>query len=342
MTMTGPGPRGRYRLADDADPSWWRKEGVLDGLPKPKQVWAWWNGEDDPPDPGTPGRPGHPPEDPPDLPDSGVNADRGSSGQRPEAPGQPSEEQEHQPDRGGDPGDPHDPGQENALDKRENSQEEALTGMIGGFEGRDGVSREDAEPENHVRDTDHKGEFSTTSKASSHDEWKARSAKENLDMFGWARTRAFVPAESTESAESRPAPEDDPVASMLASWLWLGDGSTMTTRRLHKLRAKGKSKEELRSMDWPTDPQKMQERLELVVPFLQGEHPLREGYSQRRDRFMHFEYWAKGSTGEGLWVLIAAREGGPTEEEVEEKVWEYVRHIEGIGRTNPFWTMIHE
>jgi hypothetical protein len=50
---------GKLRLANDADPSWWRKEGVLDGLPKPKQVWAWWNGEDDTPDPGTPGRPGH-------------------------------------------------------------------------------------------------------------------------------------------------------------------------------------------------------------------------------------------------------------------------------------------
>ena len=180
------------------------------------------------------------------------------------------------------------------------------------------------------------------SKASTHAEWKARSAKENLDILGWARARTFAPAESTESAQSRPAPEDDSVARMLASWLWLDDGSTMTTRRLFKLRAKDKSKEELLSMDWPTDRQKMQERLELVVPFLQGEHPLREGYSPRRDRFMHFEYWAKGSTGEGLWVLIAARKGGPTEEEVEEKVWEYVRHIEGIGRPNPFWTMIHE
>jgi hypothetical protein len=29
---------GKLRLADDADPSWWRKDGVLDGLPKPKQV----------------------------------------------------------------------------------------------------------------------------------------------------------------------------------------------------------------------------------------------------------------------------------------------------------------
>jgi hypothetical protein len=101
---------GKLGLAKDADPSWWRKEGVLDGLPKPKQVWAWWNGEDDPPDPGTPGRPDHPPEDPPDRPGSGVNADRGSSGHRSEAPDQPAEEPEHQADRGGDQGDPHDSG----------------------------------------------------------------------------------------------------------------------------------------------------------------------------------------------------------------------------------------
>jgi hypothetical protein len=337
---------GKLRLADDSDPSWWRKEGVLDGLPKPKQVRAWWNGEDDSPDPGTPGRPGHPPDDPADRPGSGVNGDRGSSGHRSEAPDQPSEEPEHQPDRGGDRGDPHDPGQENALDKRENSQEEALTGVIGGFESSDEVSGEDTEPENHIRDTDHKGESSTTSKVSTLAEWKARSARENLEILGWARVRTFTPRRHVEStklaAEEHPVPDNDPVARMLAGWLWRGDGSTMTTRKLFKLRAKNKSKEELRSMDWPTDPQKMQERLELVVPFLQGEHPLREGYSPRRDRFMHFEYWAKGSTGEGLWVLIAAREGGPTEEEVEEKVWEYVRHIEGIGRPNPFWTMIHE
>jgi hypothetical protein len=145
---------GKLRLADDADPWLWRKEGVLDGLPKPKQVWAWWNGEDDPPDPGTPGRPDHPPEDPPDRPGSGVNGDRRIPGHRSEAPDQPAEEPEHQADRGGDQGDPPDPGQENALDKRENGQEEALTGVIGGFESRDKVSREDTEPENHIRDTD--------------------------------------------------------------------------------------------------------------------------------------------------------------------------------------------
>jgi hypothetical protein len=243
---------GKLGLAKDADPSWWRKEGVLDGLPKPKQVWAWWNGEDDPPDPGTPGRPGHPPEDPPDRPGSGVNGDRGSSGHRSEAPGQSSEEPEHQPDRGGDQGDPHDPGQENTLDKREHGQEEALTGVIGGIESRDRVSREDTDPENHIRDTDdHKGGSRTVSKASTHAEWKARSAKENFDMLGWARTRTFVPAESTESAESRPVPENDPVARMLGSRLWISDGWAETATRMLRYKPKDKSEEELRSMGWP-------------------------------------------------------------------------------------------
>jgi hypothetical protein len=220
---------GKLGLAKDADPSWWRKEGVLDGLPKPRQVWAWWRAQHDPPDPGTPDHPGQPPENPPDRPGSGVNGDRGSSGHRSEAPGQPSEEPEHQPDRGGDRGDPHDPDQENALDKRENGQEEGLTWVTGGFESRDGVSREDTEPENHIRDTDdHEGESRAVSKASStYAEWKARSTKENLNILGWARTRTFVPrvpAESTESAESHPLPEDDPVASMVGSRLWISDG----------------------------------------------------------------------------------------------------------------------
>jgi hypothetical protein len=331
---------GKLRLAQDADPWLWRKEGVLDGLPKPKQVWAWWRAQHDPPDPGTPGRPGHPPENPPDRPGSGVNGDRRTPGHRSKAPGQPAEEPEHQPDRGGDRGDPHDPGQENALDRRENGQEEALTGVIGGFESRDGVSREDTEPENHIRDTDdHVGGSRTMRDTSTHAEWNARSARENLDILGWSRTRTFVPrgpAESSESAESRPVPDDDPVARMLTSWLWYGEGSAMTVRRLFKLRAEGKSKEELRSMGWPADPQEMQERLERVIPFLQGRNPIREDLPPRRDRFMHFEYWEKKSTGEGMWVLIPAREGGPTEEGVEEKAWREVTYLEGIARPNPF------
>jgi hypothetical protein len=331
---------GKLRLAQDADPWLWRKEGVLDGLPKPKQVWAWWRAQHDPPDPGTPGRPGHPPENPPDRPGSGVNGDRRTPGHRSEAPGQSAEEPEHQADQGGDQGDPHDRGQENALDKRENGQEEALTGVIGGFETRDGVSREDTEPEDHIRDTDdHEGGSRTVSKVSTYAEWKARSAKENLDILGWARTRTFVPsevAESTESAESRPVPEDDPVARMLGGWLLRGEGSAITVRRLFKLRAKGKNKEELRSVGWPADPKEMQEHLERVVPFLQGRNPFREDLPPRRDRFMHFEYWEKGSMGERLWVLIPARKEGPPQEKVEELVWSEVMYVEGIARPNPF------
>jgi hypothetical protein len=154
---------GRLGLAKDADPSWWRKEGVLDGLPKPKQVWAWWNGEDDPPDPGTPGRPGHPPEEPADRPGSGINGDRGSSGHRSEAPGQPAEEPEHQADRGGDRGDPHDPDQENALDKRENGQEEGLTGVTG-------VLRAETEYPARIPNPRTTSEIQATMKENPHDE----------------------------------------------------------------------------------------------------------------------------------------------------------------------------
>ena len=123
---------------------------------------------------------------------------------------------------------------------------------------------------------------------------------------------------------------------MLASWLWYGEGSAMTVRRLFRLRAEGKSKEELRSVGWPADPQEMQERLERVVPFLQGRNPFREDLLPRRDRFMHFEYWEKGSMSEKLWVLIPARKEGPTQEKVEELVWSEVMYVEGIARPNPF------
>jgi hypothetical protein len=80
----------------------------------------------------------------------------------------------------------------------------------------------------------------------------------------------------------------------------------------------------------------MQERLERVVPFLQGRNPFREDLPPRRDSFMHFEYWERESAAEGLWVFIAAREGGPTEGEVEEIVWGEVKYLEGIAPPNPF------
>ena len=44
------------------------------------------------------------------------------------------------------------------------------------------------------------------SKASTQDEWKARSAKENLDIFGWACARTFGPRELADP--SAPSAED--------------------------------------------------------------------------------------------------------------------------------------
>jgi hypothetical protein len=174
------------------------------------------------------------------------------------------------------------------------------------------------------------------SKASTHTEWKARSARENLDILGWARTRTFVPIESTESAQSCPVPEDDPVARMLGSRLWISDGWAETATRMRRYMPKDKSEEELRSMGWPVNSQEMHERLEELAPVLQGTNPDCKDYSVRRDRFIHAEYWEKESAVEGLWVFIAAREGGPTEEEVEEKVWREVTYLEGIAPPNPF------
>src|SRR5918992_1389389 len=158
------------------------------------------------------------------------------------------------------------PGQENALDKRENGQEEALTGVIGGFESRDRVSHEDTEPDTQISDADdHKGESRMVSKASTYAEWKARPARENLDILGWARARTFTPAESTESEQSRPVPEDDPVARML------------------RYKPKDKSEEELHSMGWPANSQEMHERLEQLAPVLQSTNPDCKDYSVRRD-----------------------------------------------------------
>ena len=95
-------------------------------------------------------------------------------------------------------------------------------------------------------------------KPSTHDEWKARSAKENLDILGWSRARTFVPQgpiPSAKSAVDHSGIEDEPVARMLADWLWWSSagGSALPTRSLFKLSAKGKSEVELRSTGWPTD-----------------------------------------------------------------------------------------
>ena len=82
--------------------------------------------------------------------------------------------------------------------------------------------------------------------------------------------------------------------------------------------------------------QQMHERLEELAPVLQGQNPDCKDYPVQPDRFIHAEYWEKENAAEGLRVFIAAREGGPTEEEVEEKVWREVTYLEGIARPNPF------
>ena len=89
-------------------------------------------------------------------------------------------------------------------------------------------------------------------------------------------------------------------------------------------------------MGWPANSQQMHERLEELAPVLQGKNPDCKLYPVRRDRFIHVEYWEKESAAEGLWVFIAAREGGPTEEEVEQIVWREVTYLEGMAPPNPF------
>ena len=103
-----------------------------------------------------------------------------------------------------------------------------------------------------------------------------------------------------------------------------------------RYKPKGKSEEELRSMGWPVTSQEMHERLEELAPVLQDTNPDCKHHPVRRDRFIHAEYWEKESAAEGLWVFIAAREGGPTEEEVEEIVWREVIYLEGLAPPNPF------
>jgi hypothetical protein len=51
---------GGLALVEGAEPSWWERGDILAGFPKPEQVQAWWEGEEDPPDrkhPVTPVRP---------------------------------------------------------------------------------------------------------------------------------------------------------------------------------------------------------------------------------------------------------------------------------------------
>jgi hypothetical protein len=218
---------------------------------------------------------------------------------------------------------------------RENSQEDALTGVIGGFESRDGVSREDTEPENHIRDTDdNEGGSRAVSRASTHDEWKARSARENLDILGWARTRTFGPRELADL--SAPSAEDvldlkaDPVARWISDLLWRSPGWGETAERFFGLRGKRRSEDELRSMGWPTSPQEMQEHLERLAPILEGKIPCLRPYPPRRGRVMHLEYWEKEATGQRVWVFVPVHEEGPTEEEIEEIVWREVVYVEGI------------
>jgi hypothetical protein len=44
---------GRRTLVADAEPSWWRKRGLLLGFPRPEHVWQWWREKVPPPEPIT-------------------------------------------------------------------------------------------------------------------------------------------------------------------------------------------------------------------------------------------------------------------------------------------------
>jgi hypothetical protein len=207
--------------------------------------------------------------------------------------------------------------------------------VIGGFETRDRVFREDTEPENHIRDTDdQEGGFRTVSKASTHAEWKARSAGENLDVLGWSRARTFGPLEladlSAPSAEDVLDLEEDPVARWISDLLWRSPGWAETAERFFELRGRRTSEEELRSMGWPTSPQEMQEHLERLAPILEGKIPCLRPYPPRRGRVMHLEYWEKEATGQRVWVFVPVHEEGPTEEQIEKIVWGEVVYVEGI------------
>ncbi len=225
---------------------------------------------------------------------------------------------------------------------REGFPEEAVIGPTGGSGSSDGVPREDGVTTNPVKSThDHEKGSRMARKTSVHDEWASRPARDNLSILGWSRARAFVSPEPAGAAgppaEENQDPEGDPLARMLGNWLWFGEGSAMTATSLHKMMAKGKSEDELRSVGWPASPREMQERMERVAPSLQGKTPFHGPHPPRRDRFVHLEYWKKEGSGEGLWVLIPAREGGPTEEEIEQIVWGEVVYLEGLNRyPNPF------
>jgi hypothetical protein len=210
-----------------------------------------------------------------------------------------------------------------------------VTGVAGGFESTDEVSREDNEPGSGLEaHDDHKGESRTMKTTSTHDEWKAQSAKENLDILGWARARTFGPREladpSTLTAEDVLDLEEDPVARWISDVLWRSPGWAKTAERFFALHGKGRSEEELRSMGWPTSPQEMQERLERLAPILEGKVPCLRPYPPRLGRVMHLEYWEKGATGQRIWVFVPVCQGGPTEEEIEEIVWREAIYVEGI------------
>ncbi len=103
-----------------------------------------------------------------------------------------------------------------------------------------------------------------------------------------------------------------------------------------QIQAQGQERRGTALDGWPVNSQQMHERLEELAPVLQGTNPDCKDYPVRRDKFIHAEYWEKESVAEEIWVFIAAREGGPTEEEVEEIVWREVTYLEGIARPNPF------
>jgi len=348
---------GGLALVEGADPSWWEKDDVLVGFPRPEQVWRWWNGENDPPpDPETPGQGGQAHRAAAKHDSNGAKGDRPPAGHHLHASGHSvHNEADHHADRLEDPGDRRGPGQEKGVDKGKNASESELTGVTGGFE--DNHEEVGKKSEGHLHPdggSDERYEhYPKDIEKCLGPGWESQAPGVLLGKLGWARKESLAESLAKKASLGDPSGVNkwtlkrDPVARMILDTVSIYDvhyklsNLAVTDTDLAALVWKHRDKKGRRLASHPINPIETRERLAKMLPAMMTKrrywdpdatyHTGLLDYDIFSEASLYVERWEKQGQEEGIWYFVALKpDQCLPKEEIEKRVWEVVREVEGL------------
>jgi hypothetical protein len=147
---------GLLTLVAKAEPSWWRKDDLLVGFPRPEEVWKWWREKVPPPGPKTTRHRRHTQDGGQEAHSNAENGGGLDARHPPTTPRQAETERHHEGADKEVAGSKtvladHSPDSENGLDKPETNDCGAGVGVAGGFQDRDKKEVERDVLADHVR-----------------------------------------------------------------------------------------------------------------------------------------------------------------------------------------------